>query len=218
MVSVVPKTTRRRLLGMPLFFGVLIGLTAAVLVQGSYILLGGNFYEVIPGEVYRSAQLSPAGLEQQIQAHYIQTVINLRGDNVEHDWYHQEIAATVRQGATFYDVGLWANQPPPAGELVRLVDLLENAPTPMLVHCHSGADRAGLASALALLLRTDSTLTQARRQLAIHFGHVSWGKAACHLQLLDRYEEWLQEIGKPHSPEQLRYWVKHEYDEERIVR
>ena len=218
MGLVVSRTTLQRFRVVPLLLGALLGLTAAVLVQGGYILLGGNFYEVIPGQVFRSAQPSPESLEQYIQAHGIQTVINLRGDNAEHDWYHQEIAATLRQGATFYDVGLWAHQPPPAGELVRLVDLLENAPKPILVHCYSGADRTGLASALALLLRTDSTLEQARGQLRISFGYFRWSKAGCHLQLLDRYEEWLQEMGRPHSAEQLRYWARHVYDAERIVR
>lgn len=202
----------RWLLGGGLFVTV-----AVLLAQVGHIVLGGNFHEVVRGEVYRSAQLSPATLEAYIRAYRIRTVINLRGENFDDEWYHREIETTVRAGAVFEDVGLWAYSPPPPGELIRLVDFLEHAETPILVHCHTGADRAGLASVLALLLRTDTSLSQAHGQLTLYYGHNRWGKAACHDRLLDRYEEWLQATGKPHSPDMLRHWVRHLYDPERIM-
>jgi protein tyrosine/serine phosphatase len=202
-----------RLLGGVLFAAVLV-----LLGHAGHVVLGGNFHEVVRGEVYRSAQLSPATLEAYIRARGIRTVINLRGENFDDDWYYNEKAACARAGAVFEDVGLWAYQPSPQGELVRLVDFLEHAQTPILVHCHTGADRAGLASVFALLLRTDTPLAQARGQLTLYFGHMRWGKAACHDRLLDHYERWLREVDKPHCAEMLRHWVRYVYRPEMVLR
>jgi protein tyrosine/serine phosphatase len=217
-LDVPPPSHRRGRLWRAALTGVVFGLVLAVLAQVGHILLGGNFHEVVRGRVYRSAQLSPEALEQRIRDRGIRTVINLRGDNVGEDWYHREIEATERNGADFRDVGLWAYHPPLRTELIRLVELLEHAEAPVLVHCQSGADRAGLASALALLLLTDSTVADARGQLALHYGHNSWGQAGCHDRLLDRYEEWLQSEGQTHTPAQLRHWVRQVYDRTKIVR
>lgn len=45
---------------------------------------------VIPGELYRSVQLSPERLKTYVRANGICTIINLRGENTKLDWYNQE--------------------------------------------------------------------------------------------------------------------------------
>src|SRR5262249_10308377 len=106
-------TVRRRVLWR--LGGVLAAVVLVLLGDVGHVVVGGNFHEVVPGEVYRSAQLSPQTLEGYIRARGIRTVINLRGENFDEDWYHNEKAACVRAGATFEDVGLWAYQPSPQG-------------------------------------------------------------------------------------------------------
>ena len=91
------------------------------------------------------------------------------------------------------------------GEKIRRQESL------ILVHCFSGSDRSGLAAALGILLRSDGTIAEARRQLSIYYGHNPFGKASCHDRVLDRYEEWLLRNGLEHSPRKLQTWAETVY-------
>src|SRR5262249_20006714 len=92
---------------LPALLGVVLGFAAGVLVQAGDVCLGGNFHAVVPGKVYRSAQLSSEALGECIHDHGIRTVINLRGENADEDWYRREVEVTAKSGAAFRDVGLW---------------------------------------------------------------------------------------------------------------
>jgi hypothetical protein len=194
-----------------------VGLAAVVSLalplQLVYVTLGSNFHTVLLGEVYRSAQPSMAGLEAMFRTHKIRTVLNLRGDNTD-DWYYLEHALGERLGVNVVDVGLWAYGPPPPDQFVLLVETLAQAPPGILVHCNSGGDRSGLAGALAILLRSDGTLCQARRQLSFYYGHNPFGKASCQSRVLDCYEEWLTAHAWQHTPQRLRKWARDGYQME----
>jgi protein tyrosine phosphatase (PTP) superfamily phosphohydrolase (DUF442 family) len=175
-----------------------------------YITLGGNFHTVVPGDVYRAGQPSAARLRALARSHHVRTVINLRGDNND-GWYYEEHATAREVGMRVVDVGLWAKQPPPDDQFRLLVETLAEAEPAVLVHCNSGGDRSGLAAALAILLRTDGTLDEARRQLSLYYGHNCFGQAACHDRVLDRYKAWLADKGWQHRPERLRLWARTVY-------
>ena len=57
--------------------------------------------------------------------------------------------------------------------LARLMELIDTLPRPLLIHCQSGADRSGLASALFLARAAKATEFQAEWQLSFFYGHVS---------------------------------------------
>lgn len=59
-----------------------------------YLQLSGNFAPVIAGEVYRSAQPSPADIREYAARNGIRSIINLRGENVGKAWYDEEIAVS----------------------------------------------------------------------------------------------------------------------------
>jgi protein tyrosine phosphatase (PTP) superfamily phosphohydrolase (DUF442 family) len=181
-------------------------LAAPVLIQAWYITFGGNFYAVVPGSVYRSAQPSTEELRRLVAAHGLRTVINLRGDNTE-AWYYEEHAVGRELGVKIVDVGLWAKSAPPTDQFRLLVEILADDPGPILVHCNGGGDRSGLAAALALLLRTDTTPARARQQLSLFYGHNPFSAATCMERVLDRYEQWLAEHGWEHQPVRLRQWA-----------
>jgi protein tyrosine/serine phosphatase len=189
----------------------LLGALLAVAVQLYHVTAGGNFHEVIAGDVYRSAQPSAEELEALIRRYGIRTVINLRGDNAEDDWYWEEKRTAERNGAVVVDVGLWGNSPADADQLRILVRTLDHGRPPFLLHCYSGADRAGMASVVALLLRSDTGLAEARGQLAWFLGHNPLGKAGCHDRLFERYEQWLRDRQRRHAPRHLRHWVNEVY-------
>ncbi len=179
--------------------------------EAARVFFGSNFHAVLPGRVYRCAQPTARGLEELVAAHGIRTVVNLRGCCDPFPWYLDECRATERLDICQEDVCLSAGRLPSVPELRRLADVLERGEAPLLLHCRRGADRTGLASAIGLLLLTDTGLTEAGRQLGIRYGHVRLGRPAHLDQFLDLYVAWLRARGREHSRAVFRHWLLHDY-------
>jgi hypothetical protein len=169
--------------------------------------LGGNFHTVVPGRVYRSAQPSAEELEAIIRERGIRTVVNLRGCCVPQDWYLDECRITHKFNVAQEDISLSAMRLPSTSEIRRLVEVLDHCEYPVLFHCYRGADRTGLASAVALLLQSDGTLDEALDQLGISFGHVRIGKTGQIDRFFELYTDWLSEQGLAHTPGAFRRWA-----------
>lgn len=137
-----------------------------------YLQLTGNFHTVIAGQLYRSAQPSPSQLERYIRDHGIKTVINLRGNSGYAKWWSEEVAVSERLGVEHVDFPMSASKILTAEKADRLVEIMRDAPKPILVHCLSGADRTGLASVLYSQQIANVTEDVAERQLSFAFGHV----------------------------------------------
>ncbi len=175
------------------------------------MLIGSNEHTVIPGKVYRSAQLKREKLERVIAAKKIRTVINLRGCCPDMDWYMSDARATHARGISQEDITFSAKRYPPPPEVRLLIVVFDHTEYPVLIHCARGADRTGLTSAVALLLLTDATLAAARRQLWPLYGHFAVGRTAVLDEFLDAYENSLAAHGKSHTPNRFRKWVAEEY-------
>jgi protein tyrosine phosphatase (PTP) superfamily phosphohydrolase (DUF442 family) len=201
-----PRFSRRRLLRLA---GAAAGLGLAA--EAGRVFLGTNHHAVIPGRVYRSAQLSGPGLEAVIAEHGIRTVVNLRGTCPDTGWYRAEARATVAADINLEDVSLSAKRLPTPAEVRRLVEVLDGTEYPILFHCQQGADRTGLAATMVLLLHTDATPARARRQLLPRYGHVSAGRTAAIDRFFDFYEAWLAARNEPHTPDRFRHWATSEY-------
>jgi protein tyrosine phosphatase (PTP) superfamily phosphohydrolase (DUF442 family) len=187
--------------------GALVGLSA----EAGRVLIGSNEHTVIPGKVYRTAQLSQHHLEQVIAEKKIRTVINLRGLGPDQGWYLEDARATHSQGISQEDVTLSAKRFPPPSEIQRLIEALDRSDYPVLIHCAKGADRTGLASTIVQLLYTSCDLATARRQLSARYGHFPVGRTTVLDQFFDYYETWLAARGEDHTPERFRRWVKNDY-------
>jgi protein tyrosine/serine phosphatase len=201
-----PKAARRSWRRWSLVILVL-GLAATLLPEVCRVALGSNFHEVLPGRLYRAAQPSAASLKGYIHAYGIRTVINLRGPNPGEDWFEEEERVTKRCGVDFVSVNMSASDKPQEQNLKLLIETFDQCETPILVHCTSGSDRSGFASACYLLLKTDTPSTEARSQLSLRYGHFPWGRAGCQNQVLDQYEDWLRSQGLAHEPEHFRRWA-----------
>jgi protein tyrosine phosphatase (PTP) superfamily phosphohydrolase (DUF442 family) len=170
-----------------------------------------NKHAVIPGKVYRSAQLSPDELSRVIAEKKIRTVVNLRGTCPDQEWYLGECRATHAAGISQEDVTLSAKRLPAPAEVRRLVEVLDRTAYPILIHCQRGADRTGLVAAAVVLLQPGSTTAQARRQLWPRYGHIPAGRTVVIDRFLAYYEAWLSDSGTPHTPDAFRRWADHEY-------
>lgn len=178
-----------------------------------FILLGWVSYQswlntahvVVANKVYRSAQLSLEALKRIIETKNIKTVINLRGAHPKTQWYQEELAVSKQMGIQHDDVSLSSYQRPSTAELRQLIYLLQYAPKPILIHCLSGVDRSGFASAAALILDGDASLQKSQRQFSLLYlvtSQDSIGK-----QVFHDYEYWLSDHHLEHNRSHFLQWA-----------
>jgi len=138
VVEPPPPRIRRTRLG----FAAGIVLTCSALALGARPALD-NVHAVVPGVVFRSAQLPPDRLAALIEAEHVRTVLNLRGAARGQAWYDHEVAASARLGVRHVDFELSAVRDVPVPVAEQLVRLMDELPKPLLLHCQAGADRSG---------------------------------------------------------------------------
>lgn len=216
--SVVAPDSGKRTRSKPLLLVKIIAAAGFVMFSAEClrIFVGANFHTVVPGRCYRAAQPTAAFLESIKHSHGIASIVNLRDENPDEAWYREEQKAAKQLNIELLNAGLSSKEQPPDVDFHKFVWAMKNAKEPVLIHCANGNDRSGLASAVFLLMRTDTPLAQARGQLSIRYGHFSWTKSSCLRRILDSYESWLDETGKAHSPDHFYYWGLNVYRQETL--
>ena len=133
-------------------------------------LVWTNAAPVVPGVLYRANHPTPGRLAALTRRWGLRTVITLRGPTGNgSDALAREAAA--RLGLTVVDMAMDSRGAPQPERILRLAEIYRTMEAPALIHCKSGADRAGLAAAVFLLLRGASA-AEAMAQLSWRFGHV----------------------------------------------
>ena len=202
---------RRALISLAVFLLIVVSITWAI---GG---LGGNVRTVVPGRVYRSAQITGNGigaltacwtgngLEQVIKANGIKTVINLRGGNPHDGWYREERDICARLGVDHIDIGMSAIRAPHPTQLNRLLNAFDNARYPILYHCQGGSDRSGLVGTLYLNVYQNVPLDEAEsRQLTLRYAHFKFTRTRAMDDFFDRYRQTGQGMT-------LRDWIQKVY-------
>lgn len=165
-----------------------------------------NFHEVDPGKLYRSAQLTGPELEHAIQKLGIRSVINLRGPNPGKDWYDGEVQVTRAHGVRQFDIPMRADRIPHRKRLLELLDALESAERPILVHCRAGADRTGEASAIYQMEYMGKTREEALEMLTLKYDHLALVTPAKRYFIgLYQGREWARGFYDPCSADYLYY-------------
>lgn len=168
-------------------------------------VLWTNFACVDPGKLYRSNHPTPAQLRVAARRHGIRTIINLRGANsTGADALSRDAAA--RLGLTHIDCPIASRRQPHKDRVLRLAEIFAAMTMPALVHCKSGADRAGLAAGVYLLMH-GGTSADAMAQLSWRFGHVSASKTG----FLDAF--FAQYAMQAEGRKSFLDWVRDDYDE-----
>lgn len=150
-----------------------------LLLTASYFLYmeeQGNFHAITHGEAYRSAQLDRDELEYYINRYNIRSIINLRGKHPDKPWYREEKEVSLIYGVRHYSISLSSSFEPNEVVVRDLIEIYNNAPRPVLIHCQAGADRSGLASAIWKVVIDKESKSEAEKQLSISYGHLPIGK------------------------------------------
>jgi len=154
----------------------------------AYLRLGFSNAHWISEELVRANQPWPHQLKAW-KARGIRTVINLRG-GFEASFHALEKDACERHGLTLVDFTITSREVPSRARVVGAKRLFETIAYPALMHCKSGADRAGIMSVLYMHFRKGRTIREAMDQLHLRYLHVKQGKTG----VLDyTFERYLQE-------------------------
>jgi protein tyrosine/serine phosphatase len=137
--------------------------------HGVFRLLYSNQHRV-GQKVLRSAQPAPHDIARLARGG-IRTIVNLRGDR-DCGSYRLEKAACDRHGIRLVDFPAKSREAPPRAFFHDAKRLFESIEYPMLMHCKSGADRAGLMSVLYLILAEGRPAEEATRHLSLYYGHI----------------------------------------------
>ncbi len=163
-----------------------------------------NMY-AIDDQVWRSNQPGPKRFPL-LKEMGIRSIINLRGRSA-FAVYLFEKESCAKHGITLYDHETQAYILDRRETYLGLLDLFEQVEKPFLMHCKSGADRAGIASALYLLHVKGISVDQAKEQLALKYAHRKKSRAGVLDALLDAYAE-----DNAKQPQSIRDWLENRYD------
>jgi Protein tyrosine/serine phosphatase len=136
-------------------------------------------------DLVRTNQPSPRQLAEW-KARGIRTVINLRG-RPEEVYYALEQDACARLGLTLIDAPLDSRDAPTPERVRRAKTLFETIEYPALIHCKSGADRAGLMAVFYRYFHLGEPMSQAKAQLDSRYLHHRKGATGVLDYTLEKY-------------------------------
>lgn len=186
-----------------------IGYLEMLFVDHGFIrVIYSNTHQVSP-RMFRSAQLAPYQIKRAA-AKGIKTIINLRGKR-DCGSYLLQKEACARLGITMIDFPISSRDAPRKTDLRHLKDIFAKIEYPALMHCKSGADRAGLGAALFLALAENRPLEEAAAQLHWKYGHVRQAKTGILDHFFETYRKRNAEL-----PIDLLLWTESDYDPEAL--
>jgi protein tyrosine/serine phosphatase len=171
----------------------------------AYIRLAFSNAHWISDELVRANQPWP----YQVKAwrdQGVRTIVNLRAGVDSHTILEEE--ACRRYGLKYVNYPVTSRDVPTPEQILGARGLFERLEYPAMMHCKSGADRAGLMSVLYMHFRKGRPIAESVDQLHLRFGHFRAGLTG----VLDYYfERYLSEI----APQglSLEDWVRQpDYD------
>ena len=169
-----------------------------------------NWGVVVPGRVYRSSHPLPCRLRLEVARQGVRTVVNLRGAAANPST-SLSAAAAARLGIDHVFMAFESRGAPHRERILRFHAIYQEMRFPALIHCKSGADRAGLAAGLVVLFE-GGTAAAAARQLTWRHGHVS----ASPTGILDAFFHLYAAEGEGRKP--FLDWVREDYREAELNR
>ena len=167
-------------------------------------ILWTNFSEISQG-VSRSNQPTQTRLKKYKTAG-LKTVVNLRGwDNYAHYFFEERACKYLDLKLINYK--LRARNAPTKEEIFGFLKIVKSAEKPFLLHCKSGADRAGLASVLYLMEFEGASVETAMKQLSFRHIHLDFTQTGVIDYFFKTYEMRMKQ-----EKIEFLHWVTSEYD------
>ncbi|MEZ5994752.1 MAG: sulfur transferase domain-containing protein [Hyphomonadaceae bacterium] len=164
-----------------------------------------NFHWIEDGVMARANQPSPKAIARYARMG-IKTILNLRGKSAA-GYYALEREACEAHGLAMIDARMFSREPPSREAIHHAQQLFETIEYPALMHCKSGADRAGVMAVLYKHLKMGRPIEEAVEQLELKYLHVKHGKTGVIDYFFQRYLDETRESGKP-----FLKWIDEDYD------
>ncbi len=178
--------------------------------HGVFRLLYLNKHRV-SDRLWRSAQPAPHQIAR-LKAEGVRTIVNLRGGREHGSWQLQkEICG--RLGLNLAEFIVRSRGAPDRDAILKAKDFFDRIEYPAILHCKSGADRAGFVAALYLIVHEGRPVEEALRQLSLRYGHFRFSKTG----ILDAFFERYRLEGEARGMGFLD-WVDQVYDPEALER
>ncbi len=168
-----------------------------------------NDYKIADG-VYRANQPSPKRIEMWSKRG-LKSILNFRGETNQ-GAYFLELEACNKYDIELINYPLFATKLPSKEAILGLETIFKNIRKPFLMHCKSGADRAGLGSALYYLYIMHSPIRQAQMQLSFKYLHIGGWKAGILDFIFMQYRKAFEFDGIC-----FKDWVEKNYDVQRLT-
>lgn len=159
----------------------------------------------ISQEMARANQPAPEDIARYASMG-IRTIINLRGVS-DTGYYWLEREACRAHGLAMIDAPLGSREAPWKERIFRAKEIFETIQYPALMHCKSGADRAGVMAVFYKHFRLGLPIAECLDQLGRAYLHVKHGKTGMLDHFFACYLAETQESGKSFED-----WVREDYD------
>jgi protein tyrosine/serine phosphatase len=166
-----------------------------------------NFHWIEPDVMARANQPSPQAVARYA-AQGFKTILNLRGKS-DTGYYALEREACAKHGIDMIDVRMHSREPPSRAQVNGAKEVFERIQYPAMMHCKSGADRAGVMAVLYKHFKMGLPIEQAVEQLGLRYLHVKQGKTGMIDFFFATYLA--QANGKP-----FLQWVNEDYDQKTV--
>ena len=151
----------------------------------AYLRLGFENAHWISSELVRTNQPWPFQFRRW-KERGVKTIINLRG-GFDASFYALERDACERLGLELIDFTVTSREVPSRAQVLGAKAMFDTIEYPALMHCKSGADRAGVMSVLYSHFRLGQPIREALSQLSLSYLHVRAGKTGVLDYVFDRY-------------------------------
>jgi protein tyrosine/serine phosphatase len=175
----------------------------------AYLRLGFQNAHWISDELVRTNQPWPHQLAAW-KAKGVKTVINLRGGAGSAQDLEREACERLDLALVTFRAG--SREAPDRETVLGAQKLFETIAYPALMHCKSGADRAGVMSVLYMHFRRGQPIREAVRQLGLKYLHWPRGQTG----VLDYTFETYLEAGEPAGMSFLEWVLSPHYDPEQL--
>jgi|SRR5579859_4607407 len=151
----------------------------------AYLRLGFQNAHWISEELVRTNQPWPHQLAAW-KAAGIKTIVNLRG-GFDASFHALEKDACRRLELELVNFTITSREVPSRDRVLGAKRLYDAIAYPALIHCKSGADRAGIMSVFYMHFRQGKSIREALDQLHIRYLHVKQGKTGVLDYVFERY-------------------------------
>jgi protein tyrosine/serine phosphatase len=164
----------------------------------------------VSDRLWRSAQPAPHQIAR-LKAEGVRTIVNLRGGREHGSWQLQkEICENL--GLNLVEFVVRSRGAPDRAAILKAKEFFDQIEYPAVLHCKSGADRAGFVAALYLIVHEGRPVAEALRQLSPRYGHFRFSKTGILDAFFDRYQiegeakgigflDWVERIYDPEALE-----------------